>query len=177
MSCSMPPRRCRRFSRPPPNRATAAQTSAPRKKLLVIGEEKGYRHEAIPHAMATIERLGRETGLWDTVIRTDTGAAHQEEARIQRQKPERFRRGPVLYRRHARNGRPAEGRLPLLRPRRRQGLHRRPQRHHHLHQVAGVRGDDRRLFRRASLGNVRCAHPGGRRRVSRHEAVGQSPSS
>jgi type 1 glutamine amidotransferase len=49
-----------------------AQTSPPRKKLLVIGEEKGYRHEAIPHAMATIERLGRDTGLWDTVIRTDT---------------------------------------------------------------------------------------------------------
>src|SRR5260370_30679720 len=52
--------------------AMVAQSSAPRKKLLVIGEEKGYRHEAIPHAMATIERLGRETGLWDTVIRTDT---------------------------------------------------------------------------------------------------------
>jgi len=43
-----------------------------RKKLLVIGEEKGYRHDAVPHAMATIERLGRETGRWDTVIRTDT---------------------------------------------------------------------------------------------------------
>ena len=51
-----------------------AQTAAPRKKLLVIGEEKGYRHEAVSHAMATIERLGRETGLWDTVIRTDTEA-------------------------------------------------------------------------------------------------------
>ena len=25
-----------------------AQNSAPRKKLLVIGEEKGYRHEAVP---------------------------------------------------------------------------------------------------------------------------------
>jgi uncharacterized protein len=52
--------------------ALMAQNSAPRKQLLVIGEEKGYRHEAITHAMATIERLGRETGLWDTVIRTDT---------------------------------------------------------------------------------------------------------
>src|SRR5260370_7896221 len=52
--------------------AMVAQSSAPRKKLLVIGEEKGYRHEAVSHAMATIERLGRETGLWDTVIRTDT---------------------------------------------------------------------------------------------------------
>ena len=48
--------------------------AAPRKKLLVIGEEKGYRHEAVSHAMATIERLGRETGLWDTIIRTDTEA-------------------------------------------------------------------------------------------------------
>ena len=54
--------------------ALMAQNTTPRKKLLVIGEEKGYRHEAVPHAMATIERLGRETGLWDTVIRTDTEA-------------------------------------------------------------------------------------------------------
>jgi uncharacterized protein len=44
----------------------------PRKKLLAIGEEKGFRHESISHALATIERLGRETGLWDTYIRTDT---------------------------------------------------------------------------------------------------------
>jgi hypothetical protein len=43
-----------------------------RKQLLAIGEEKGYRHEAVSHALATIERLGRERGLWDTTIRTDT---------------------------------------------------------------------------------------------------------
>jgi len=47
---------------------------AARKKLLVIGEEKGYRHESVSHAMATIERLGKESGLWDTTIRTDTEA-------------------------------------------------------------------------------------------------------
>ena len=52
----------------------AAQATPPRKRLLVIGEEKGYRHEAVTHAMVTIERLGRETGLWDTVLRTDTEA-------------------------------------------------------------------------------------------------------
>jgi type 1 glutamine amidotransferase len=51
-----------------------AQPATPRKRLLVIGEEKGYRHEAVSHAMATIERIGRESGLWDTVIRTDTEA-------------------------------------------------------------------------------------------------------
>ena len=37
-----------------------AQSVAPQEKhLLVIGEEKGYRHEAVSHAMATIERLGQ----------------------------------------------------------------------------------------------------------------------
>jgi uncharacterized protein len=52
----------------------AAQATPPRKKLLIIGEEKGYRHEAVSHAMVTIERLGKASGLWDTVIRTDTEA-------------------------------------------------------------------------------------------------------
>ena len=50
----------------------SAQSQLRRKQLLAIGEEKGYRHEAVSHALATIERLGRETGLWDTTIRTDT---------------------------------------------------------------------------------------------------------
>ena len=50
----------------------SAAQSPPKKHLLVIGEEKGYRHEAVSHAMATIERLGKETGLWDTTLRTDT---------------------------------------------------------------------------------------------------------
>lgn len=55
--------------------ALFAQTRpAPRKKLLAIGEEKGYRHEAVTHALTTIERMGRESGLWDTYIRTDTEA-------------------------------------------------------------------------------------------------------
>jgi type 1 glutamine amidotransferase len=44
----------------------------PKRHLLVLGEEKGYRHESVSHAMATIEHLGQETGFWDTVIRTDT---------------------------------------------------------------------------------------------------------
>jgi hypothetical protein len=53
----------------------AAQSQNPSKKhLLVLGEEKGYRHESVSHALATIERLGEKTGLWDTTIRTDTEA-------------------------------------------------------------------------------------------------------
>jgi hypothetical protein len=52
-----------------------AQDAVPQKKhLLVIGEEKGYRHESVSHAMAVIERLGEQSGAWDTTIRTDTEA-------------------------------------------------------------------------------------------------------
>src|SRR5689334_7628320 len=54
--------------------AFAQNAPQPKKRLLIVGEEKGYRHEAVSHAMATIERLGRETGLWTTTIRTDTEA-------------------------------------------------------------------------------------------------------
>jgi hypothetical protein len=32
----------------------------------------GYQHESITHALATIERLGYESGLYDTIIRTDS---------------------------------------------------------------------------------------------------------
>ncbi len=53
---------------------SALGQSLARKKVLAIGEEKGYRHEAVTHALATIERLGRESGQWDTFIRTDTEA-------------------------------------------------------------------------------------------------------
>ena len=53
-------------------RCVAQSEAHPKKHLLIIGEEKGYRHESVSHAMATIERLGRESGLWDTTIRTDT---------------------------------------------------------------------------------------------------------
>ena len=49
-----------------------SSTPHPKKHLLVVGEEKGYRHEAVSHAMATIERLGKESGIWDTTLRTDT---------------------------------------------------------------------------------------------------------
>jgi hypothetical protein len=53
----------------------SAQSAAARhKQLLAIGEQKGYRHEAVSHALATIERLGHESCVWDTTIRTDTEA-------------------------------------------------------------------------------------------------------
>jgi type 1 glutamine amidotransferase len=51
------------------------QTPTPptRKRILAIGDvhRKNYQHDAVSHALATIERLGHDSGLYDTYIRTD----------------------------------------------------------------------------------------------------------
>ena len=53
--------------------ATAQNQQAPkRKKILAIGEVKGFQHDSVSHALASIEKWGKETGLWDTYIRTDS---------------------------------------------------------------------------------------------------------
>lgn len=43
-----------------------------KKKLLAVGAVKGWQHDATSHALATLEHLGQQTGLWDTYIKTDT---------------------------------------------------------------------------------------------------------
>lgn len=43
-----------------------------RKKVLAIGEVKGFQHDSVSHALASFEQWGKETGLWDTYIRTDS---------------------------------------------------------------------------------------------------------
>lgn len=52
------------------------QPQAPRtfgKHVLAWADVRnGYQHESITHALATIERLGWESGLYDTIIRTDS---------------------------------------------------------------------------------------------------------
>jgi uncharacterized protein len=51
-----------------------SQTPQPaRKRVLAWGDTTtAYQHDSISHAMATIERLGRESGAFDTYIRTDS---------------------------------------------------------------------------------------------------------
>ena len=49
-----------------------ASAQPKRKKLLAIGEVQGYQHDSVSHALATIERIGRESGIYDTYIRTDS---------------------------------------------------------------------------------------------------------
>ena len=42
------------------------------KHVLVVGQTKGFEHDSVSAAMATIYELGRESDLWDTMLRTDT---------------------------------------------------------------------------------------------------------
>ncbi|MBT9332390.1 ThuA domain-containing protein [Paracidobacterium acidisoli] len=48
-----------------------------KKKILAIADPEewysspGYHHDAASHTLATVERLGRESGAWVTIIRTD----------------------------------------------------------------------------------------------------------
>lgn len=42
------------------------------KHVLVIGQTKGFEHDSVSIAMASIFNMGKESGLWDTMIRTDT---------------------------------------------------------------------------------------------------------
>src|SRR5687768_17058731 len=51
--------------------AVDAQTP-PRKRLLALGDtHTGYTHDSIGHALAVIDHLGRQSGVYDTYIRTD----------------------------------------------------------------------------------------------------------
>ena len=47
---------------------------APKKRLLIWADTRNgvSQHDFTPHAMAIIERMGYESGLWDTYIRTDS---------------------------------------------------------------------------------------------------------
>src|SRR5687768_4948850 len=53
-----------------------ARAQAPRtfsKHVLAWADVRnGYQHESITHALSTIERLGWQSGLYDTIIRTDS---------------------------------------------------------------------------------------------------------
>lgn len=56
-----------------PQAPQALQTrSFPKHVLAWADVRNGYQHESITHALSTIERLGWESGLYDTIIRTDS---------------------------------------------------------------------------------------------------------
>ena len=49
-----------------------AQTPSRKHVLAWADVRNGYQHDSISHAVATVERLGRESGDYDTFIRTDS---------------------------------------------------------------------------------------------------------
>ncbi|MEO7190427.1 MAG: ThuA domain-containing protein [Vicinamibacterales bacterium] len=54
-------------------RGQAPAAAGARKKLLALGDtHTGFTHDSIGHALSVIDRLGRESGLYDTYIRTDS---------------------------------------------------------------------------------------------------------
>jgi uncharacterized protein len=42
------------------------------KHVLVIAQTKGFEHSSVSAAMAAIYTMGQDSGLWDTMLRTDT---------------------------------------------------------------------------------------------------------
>jgi uncharacterized protein len=50
----------------------APSRSFPKHVLAWADVQNGYQHDSITHALSTIERLGWESGLYDTIIRTDS---------------------------------------------------------------------------------------------------------
>jgi hypothetical protein len=49
----------------------AQEPGVPKRNLLIMGQSKGYQHEAISTAMVTLYNIGRSTGLWNAYFRTD----------------------------------------------------------------------------------------------------------
>jgi len=43
-----------------------------RKRILAVGAVHGYQHDSVSHGLATVWKIGQDTGLFDTFIRTDT---------------------------------------------------------------------------------------------------------
>ena len=45
-----------------------AQLRPAKKRILAIGEVKGYQHDSVSDALGTFWKMGRDTRLWDTYI-------------------------------------------------------------------------------------------------------------
>ena len=42
------------------------------KHVLVVAQTKGFEHDSISAAMDAVYQMGKQSGLWDTMLRTDT---------------------------------------------------------------------------------------------------------
>ena len=51
--------------------SVAAQDAPEKKKILFLGAAEGFAHDAVSDAMYTMEKIGRESGLFDVRFHTD----------------------------------------------------------------------------------------------------------
>ena len=52
--------------------AKKKQPADSRKHILVIGQTKGFQHDSVPDAMGSVWKMGQDSNLWITYMRTDT---------------------------------------------------------------------------------------------------------
>jgi type 1 glutamine amidotransferase len=52
--------------------AATQDVSAPRRVLAMGDTQTGFTHDSISHALAVVDLMGRQSGLWETYIRTDS---------------------------------------------------------------------------------------------------------
>ncbi len=52
--------------------AKAQTPPIPIKHVLVVGQTNGFEHDSVPDAMAAVYKMGHDTRLWETTLRTDT---------------------------------------------------------------------------------------------------------
>jgi type 1 glutamine amidotransferase len=57
----------------------AAPPQSSKKHILVFGLTKGFHHDSVSNAMASVWKLGKDSGVWDTEISTDPGILHRAE--------------------------------------------------------------------------------------------------
>lgn len=50
----------------------AGQSEPAVKRVLAVGASAGWQHDTVSDALVAIHEMGRESGLWETSIRTDT---------------------------------------------------------------------------------------------------------
>jgi type 1 glutamine amidotransferase len=50
--------------------------------VLVVSQTKGFQHDSVPDAMAAVYRMGHDSRLWETTLRTDTENITKKDLKI-----------------------------------------------------------------------------------------------
>ena len=128
------------------------------KHVLVIGQTKDWEHDSVSATMAAIYNMGKESGLWDTTMRTDTKLLTKKDLPRNAKNLNYFdlHRLCQHQRRTGYGRKPEADMMSFIKEDGKGfvGIHAALDTNHTL---AGVRRDARRLVRRTSLDDLQCA--------------------